>query len=293
MSPTCYSARDVIVLDRDEWGLKWDLDAVESRLFSAYAAEEDDIRAYCEGLDLHTITCCTVYELPLPPDLRHPHTSSSCVEWRAQVGWEGKEDKRRVTSKNLRYGVLQYGKDEKSAAEIRDVEQLGLTRDYHPDTGLYFKARKLLLSKPKYMLHKKLVWGQAIETGETRTFLGRKRRFYPDRRERQAWQQRGVPGDCAKAGLNHTIQGAVADIMNLTLIEVDRLYPESVLHLNAHDGAFVGFPASYKPEDVIPTLTPVIARLWDVAGRQVPITADGKIVYPDGKSERIRFEVNG
>lgn len=281
-----WSARDIITLDKGEWGLKWDLDGVEARLFSAYAGDDEDIQAFREGLDLHTITCCRVYELPLPPDLRNPHTSPSCAAWRAQVGWEGKEDKRRVTSKNLRYGVLQYGINEKAASEIRDIEKLGLTR-----TQLFERAKRLLDSKPKYTAFKRLTWGQVIEQRETRTFLGRKRRFYPSRQEVDTWRRRGIPGDEAKSGLNHRIQGAVADIMNLTLIGIlVDLYPEGTLHLNAHDGAFVGFPVSLRPEDVIPAVTPIIARVWDVEDHKVPITASG-VLLRGGQSERVVFNV--
>ena len=86
------------------------------------------------------------------------------------------------------------------------------------------------------------------------------------------------------------IQGAVADIMNLTLIAIlVDLYPEGVLHLNTHDGAFLGFPDSLKPADVVPTVTPLIARVWDVAGERVPITATGSLMVLGG-SEKVLFE---
>jgi DNA polymerase I-like protein with 3'-5' exonuclease and polymerase domains len=273
--------------EQGEWGLKWDLDGVESRLFSAYAGDKNDLTAWRDGLDLHTITTCSVYDLPLPPDLRNPHTSPSCGDWRVSVGWEGKEDKRRVSCKNLRYGVLQYGTNEKAASEIRDIEKLGLTRE-----ELFARAKKLLASKPRYTAFKSLTWGQAIEQRETRTFLGRKRRFFPSPQEVRTWKTRRIPGDCAKQGLNHMIQGAVADIMNLTLIAIlVDLYPEGVLHLNSHDGAFLGFPDSLKPDDVVPTVTPLIAKVWDVAGEQVPITATGAILWAGGQSEKVLFDV--
>lgn len=283
-SIACWGARDVIALDSHEWGLKWDLDGVEARLFAAYAGDEEDVRAFKRGLDLHTMTTCTMYGLPLPPNLVDPHTSPSCAEWRAEVGWGGKEDTRRTTAKNLRYGVLQYGTNEKAAAGIRDIERLGLTR-----AQLFVVGAKLLASKPEYTAFKRLSWGQAIEQGQTRTFLGRKRRFYPTRQEKDGWERRGVPGDAAKAGLNHRIQGAVADMMNLTLIQVLSEYPDAVLHLNAHDGALVGFPNSLKPEDVVPVVAPMIVKEWSVEGQWVLITASGAIVWPDGRAEKVGF----
>ena len=191
-SVACWSARDTITLDPGEWGLKWDLDGVEARLFAAYAGDDVDILAFKQGLDLHTMTACTMYDLPLPLDLVDPHTSPSCAGWRATVKWEGKEDKRRQTAKGVQYGVLQYGVNEKAASGVRDIEQLGLTR-----AQLFAVGAKLLASKPKYVAFKKLSWGQAIEQGQTRTFLGRKRRFYPTNQERKRWSQRGMPGDAA------------------------------------------------------------------------------------------------
>ena len=76
-------------------------------------------------------------------------------------------------------------------------------------------------------------------------------------------------------------------MMNLTLIAITDAYPDAVLHLNAHDGALLGFPARLKPADVVPVVTPMIAKEWNVEGHRVPITASGAVVWPGGQSERV------
>ena len=52
----------------------------------------------------------------------------------------------------------------------------------------------------------------------------------------------GDPDDRAKDGLNHKIQGAVANLMAWCLIQITRTYPAASLILNKHDGAIVAFP---------------------------------------------------
>ena len=119
--------------------------------------------------------------------------------------------------------------------------------------------------------------------------MGRKRRFFPTPHEVERWASQGVPGDAAKAGLNHRIQGAVVDIMNLTLIAILNTFPDAVLHLHSHDGAFVGFPDTLDPHDVVAVVSPLIARVWEVEGVKVPITASGALVFPTGCPEKVRF----
>lgn len=254
------SIRDVVGPDSDEWALHWDWDSAEARLFIGYVGDQEDLTAIARGEDLHAKTAQLIFGRDNGPY--------------------------RQAAKNLRFAVLQYGTNERAASTIRDIEKLGMTREQ-----LYAKARQLLQSKPKYIAWKLKAWGEAIEEGVSRTFLGRKRRLFPTAREKQQWRERKVPGDAGKEGLNHRIQGAIADMMNETLIQIClHLYPgQARLLVNRHDGAEVGFPMSLKPEDVVPCVTPVIARYWEIEGRQVPITADGQVWW-NGERRPVRFE---
>lgn len=252
--------RDVVVPDPDEWVLSFDWDSAEARLFMGYAGDEEDLAAIARGEDIHAQTAQRIFGQAHGPY--------------------------RQAAKNLRFAVLQYGTNEKAANGIRDIEKLGMTREQ-----FYAKARQLLHEKPKYMAWKLKAWGEAIEEGMSRTFLGRKRRLFPTWKEKQQWHERKAPGDAAKEGLNHRIQGAIADMMNDTLIQIClHLYPgQARLFVNRHDGAELGFPMTLNPKEVVAKVTPVIARYWDVGGCLVPITAEGE-VWREGKRESVRFE---
>jgi hypothetical protein len=148
----------------------------------------------------------------------------------------------------------------------RGVEKLGLTRE-----ELLSGGRAFLASKPALVAWKQRTWSESAAKGESRTFLGRRRRLFGDHKAR------------AKMGLNHMIQGAVADMMNLCLKEIILGHPElgGWLIVNKHDGAIVAFPhgnlgeATYKAKHYV-------HREWEIAGIHIAVLADWKLTTDDG-----------
>ncbi len=277
-TPVCWSLRDIVVPDPGTYFLKWDLDAIEAKLAAAYSGDERDLELFREGFDIHTITCCDMFGLPAPPDLRDPHNAAASQLWRDTVLWGGKDDWRRVGAKTCRY-ALTYAEDERSIHLARDVEKMAPTKKEREEIALRYLA-----SKPKLRALKKRIWKQVIDTGETRTALGRRRRFFVNTEEREEWYQWERPGHACKEGFNHIFQGQVADMMNLTLIAVKRQWPEARLAYQSHDGAQWVFPDSVK---CFPFIRRIVEREWEVAGAKVVSTAGWSVIHDNGQKEEL------
>lgn len=94
--------RNIIVPDPGFVWIAFDLDQIEAKIVAAFSHDRDDLDAFDKGHDLHTITACRMQGVPLPPNLKDPHQSPECTEWREKYKWQGKDDIRRVTAK-VRY----------------------------------------------------------------------------------------------------------------------------------------------------------------------------------------------
>jgi hypothetical protein len=260
--------RSVFVPHLGWWWASWDWDAVEAKLAAAYAQEPDDLRAFELGWDVHTLTACAMFpkQLGVCPTPEDPHGHPAAAEWRATVGWGGKGDRRRHLAKTARYAMT-YGEDEYAVLSAKGVEQLGLTR-----AELLYAGRAYLTAKPKYHEWKRRVWDECRWTRESRTFLGHRRRLFGD------------PQVMARQGLNHKIQGAVAGIMNTTLIALVHpergAIPEGIVGWNAHDGATLTFPVARDVEATMAVLRPIVERVWDVEGSRITLTASWSVTRP-------------
>ena len=250
------SLSDSIMPDEGTYWLHWDWRSIELLIASAYCGDTAVLEAFYKGWDLHTITCCQIFKHSLPPDLVNPH---GCENWRETWVpiWGGKEDRRRHLAKTTTYEMI-YGS--------------------RPQNDF---ARAYLLSKPHLVAWKNKVWAECAEKGVSYTFLGRRRRLFGDHMER------------AKMGLNHQVQGAVADMMNLCLADILVGHPElgGWLVVNKHDGAILAFPTlSTEPSlqltntmsGVVNTCRQIVHREWQIAGQSIAIQADWKLTNDTG-----------
>ena len=267
--------QNVVWPDPGSYWIKWDYSSIEAKIVSALCQDQEDLEAFEHDHDIHTLTACKALGLPFPPvRTKALHTSPECAVWREQVGWKGAKDPRRDVFKVARYG-LAYGYDANALLGVRGVEDLGITR------AELLKAGQLYLrSKPRLAAWKKTTWTEAYRARETRTFLGRRRRLFPTAREIVLFEQTGRPGDTAKEGLNHIVQGAVADVLNLTIIEIAKRWPECYLVLNAHDSGMFSFPLEIE---CWPEIRESVEREWEV-------TQGGKVRFT---AEWVRFESDG
>lgn len=258
--------------DPNEVWVGWDYEGVESRLFVALAEDIEDIEAFARGWDMHTLLCCDTFGLPRPTNYSQPHTAPEDAEWRARIQWGGKEDKRRTLAKNIRFGALQYGIDERAVLQIPNLEDLGLTRATAREA-----ARRALAAKPAYTMFKQRTWGEAIERRIVRTWTGRRRWLFPSRQEIVTWQRLHIPGHAAKAGLNHCIQGGIVDLMNRALIRILTTWPAIRLVYHRHDEAMLGVPKPCEPREIIVQLRPIIEEPLTINGRTIPFPANFKV----------------
>lgn len=256
--------RDVVMPDLGTFWVVWDWDAIEARIIACYANDVEDLDAFKLEHDIHTITCCGVFKYPKPPSLvsNTIHFGDDCAEWRAARKWEGKDDRRRVLSKVVRY-ALQYGKNYRAVMSVKNFEKLGISM---PE--LLKVAKAYWFYKRALLAFKQRTWRQVWDTHEARTFLGRRRRLF------------GLQEDVEKQGLNHMIQGAVADIMNLTLIAIFARWPESWLAYQSHDSGKIAFPVGSNPW---PDIKNMVEMPYEIAGITMPFTAEWHVVTDTGE----------
>lgn len=236
----------VIQPDPGEWWLSWDWSGIEARMFTAYTGDSEDVLWFTGNYDIHTETC------------QHYLFEWDCLP----MDWRGKADERRVRAKNFRYGVLQYGSDERAILGMPGIETLGLDRP-----TLVRRARRFLEARPQAQAWKARVWQACIDQKEARTFMGHRRMLFGD------------PDTRKKEGLNHMIQGSVANLMAWCLIEIlVKRWPRASLILNAHDGATLAFPlheseagtAGPQPSDWGAVRT-IVEREWTIGQGTPPM----------------------
>ncbi len=280
----CWSLRDVVVPDPGTYFIKWDWSAIEARLASGYSGDDEDLELFARDADIHTVTLCKMYKLPMPPDLMDPFKSPSCEEWRRLTGLDNKECWQRTGAKTSRYS-LAYGADERAIHQGKDTDKLA--RDAGLDkAGLEAMAKAYLDSKPKLKAWKYATWDQIYKTHEVRTPLGRRKRLFFTSEEYTKWRKLRRPGHAGKEGLNHLAQGQVADMMNLTIIAIKKRWPESRLAFQSHDGHLSVWPESVNPW---PEIREVVERSWDLGnGRSIVSVADWETVQADGTHRRLR-----
>lgn len=255
----------MILPDPGYYFLHYDLESLHARIAAAYTKDTEDLECFRNGYDLHTRTACGMWGWRfLPPN---------GVEG-ADPPWQGKSDRRRRLAKVIRYALL-LGLSEQSALESKDIEKEGLTRE----EVLGF-ARLYLRSKPHLATAKKRIWEACVREGRARSFMGRLRRLPYDPRSRTSVT------DAMKEGWSHILQGGEQDIMHMILAGVWGIFPNAQLVLNSHDGHTWAFQQStHPPHETAERLRPIVERVWEIQGEQVPVPAEWEILWPDESRE--------
>lgn len=265
--------RDMIVPDQGYVWVGFDLDAIEGKIVAAFSHDRDDLAAFDNGHDIHTITACRMTGIPLPPNLKDPHQSPECADWRASLRWLGKDDPRRVLAK-VRYCLL-YGKDHTAISGSKyekDMVRLGFKRE-----DMHTAAQKFLRSKPNLLTCKRKYWDACAKTSEARTIFGRRRRLFGD------WWMR------AKEGWNHMVQGSVTDMVNNALIE---LCKESwTLVYPSHDAAKISIPALAVErlwrDETLFMFKSAVEKEYTIDGETIKSTATWHIYHSSGEVEHL------
>lgn len=249
----CWSLRDIVLPDHNEVLVTWDHDDAEGRVYALCLNDKEDLVAYQEGFDLHTITCCGLFDMALPTNLKNPHTSVEDTAWRSTYNWQGKDTLARVMAKGFKHGS-KYSVSHLFVRSIKNVEQYGRTMK-----EMEQKAKEYLLLKKDTVEKKKEVMASIKRSKVARNLYGAKRQFYDGSEH------------TAKEGFSFMISSTVSLYNNMSLIMLKKQFPQCRLIHNCHDGDKIAFPKSDVPS--LQELKSVIERpvYWD--GREVMMTA--------------------
>ena len=234
----------------------WDWDQIELRILAALAKDAAYLEAFERDWDVHTLNACDIFDLPKPTERRDP---TKDAEWVKVVGWAGKEDIRRTFAKRFVYR-LNYGGDPHGAGDIPGARQLGLD-----GPQLVEASRRYLAAHPAMASWRVATAAQAHTTRQSRTFMGRLRRL------------EGNKGAIERAAFNHPMQGAVADILNIVVVQIAGACPYAILAWTVHDAAWFEVPTEMV-EDFQRAAYPIITQAWDVYGTKLAVPAKWKEV---------------
>lgn len=257
-TPQCWSVRDILAADDDEVMISFDHDNIEGKIHDLIVNDQEGIKAHQEGYDLHTITCCNIFAMDYPSNLKNPHSSSEDAEWRTKYNWQGKDTKQRVLAKNFNHGS-KYTKTWRFVYRIEDIEKYGVSRD-----SLGQLARRYIDSKKEAWQRKLAIMAHIQRARISRTLYGGRRVFFDSSEE------------TGREGFSHQVSGTVSDYNNHTLILFERLLGDAVrLGHNAHDGDKL-----FIKKDSVPSmdeLRQIIERPIEYNGKQLIMTAGIKI----------------
>ena len=277
----CYTPRDVVVPDPGTYWIHFDWDAIEAKLVAAFSHDKADLEAFSKGYDIHTITACKMWGIPLPPILTKAcHTLPECEEWRGLwvPVWEGGDDRRRTIGKIARYGC-NYGPNEYAILNAKGLDELNLSHEEALQAG-----RMYLDSKPNLREWKFRTWARVLKDRQARTAIGRPRRLFVAEKDVEMWIRRKMPPEVAREGLNHEVQGTVADAMNLTIIKIVERWPQAGLCQQLHDGLVMSFPNNVK---VWPEIREICEPTHKINGYPIKFTGEFERILSSGEKEHL------
>ena len=179
-----------------------DYSQFELRLAAVLAGDEALVSDFNHDVDIHTKTAAEVYQIPME---------------------EVTKLQRRV-AKVINFGIM-YGMSPKGLSDATEMNFFEAKRFIDE----YFKVRQKIYAYLNHTLE------EARETGEVRTFYGRKRPT-PDVKSSNFI----IRNAAERAAQNMPIQGTEADLMKRAMIFVDKKLPEGAkLVLQIHDSLVV------------------------------------------------------
>ena len=213
-----------------------DYSQIELRVMAHLSGDENMIRVFRDGKDLHAATASTIYKKPIEEVTRDERTKSK----RANFG--------------IIYGITIFGL----------AERLDVTRDEAKQLidGFFetFPQVKDYMEKAKQ---------EARQQGYVPTLFGR-RPYLPDINSQNAT----VRGFAERNAINAPIQGTAADIIKVAMIHIFRRFKEegirSKMILQVHDELnFSVYPEEKEQVEKI-----VLEEMQNAFQMQVPLVAD-------------------
>lgn len=265
----------VICPDKGKIWLHHDFDQVELWLQAAIARDEPLLRAKREKWDIHALNTCETFGLPYPPTRIDAHGHPDNRDWRELVGWRGKDDPRRSFSKRFVYRIIYRG-NPAHAGDIPGAKALGLDGRKLADASRTWLAAHAAIP---------LDWARTdefiLKHGYTITWAGRKRRTL-------SVDPSGKITDAICRELsNHRMQGSVADLLNISLLELQDAMPYLILLGSKHDALTMECPEELE-EETWPEYQRIVQQERDIFGVPLTFPASFARIRWDGTTEKVR-----
>lgn len=258
-------------------GTAWlchDWDQVELWIQGAQANDTALLDAKKHKWDVHALNTCQAFALPMPPVLVDANGHPDNAGWRATVQWKGKDDIRRSFSKRFVYRILYRGNPQ-FAGDIPGAKALGLG-----GPQLVKASRAWLAAHPAIPLFWAKTDAFIHAHGYTVTWAGRKRRTL----------SRDLSGRISAATCrelsNHLMQGSVADLLNLTVIELLDTMPYLELIGSKHDALKMACPLD-KLEESWPVYQKIVQQARLINGHNLTFPGTFQQVNADGSKRSI------
>ena len=253
------SLRDLFIPDPDWPWIEFDWDGIEVRIIACESRSKFLLECMENNYDLHSLTTCTIFGLPYPPNLCNPHYSEECEPWRREVRWMGKDDPRRVFSKTFRFR-LNYGGDPKFCGDVPGARTLGLDERRLVEAGYALKKQDPDLAR----------WwdrtaGEIRASGSSRDWNGRLRRF----------STRDIE-EMIRQGYDFGMQAGVQSIAVLTINQLKREFGWQIhLKYGMHDSMKLGvYHQEYNP--ILHRVKQVVQQPRLINGIKMPFPATFK-----------------
>lgn len=269
--------RDIIQPDDGECWLHHDWKGMELHFLECHAGSRILKDAHDNGIDLHTWTMCKMFGYQLPPNLKDPFGDPINQEWRGRYGLQYSGDPRRVFSKSARF-EMNYGGTGATAAS--KAIRMGLSK-----AEVNRALNNLLTADVDYYRWRQAIERQVKTTRVIRTFTGRPRRFL------SIGQQNGtaVPAKVVREALDYPMQAGVSDVANLTIIEMNKQYPQLSLAWTMHDAQDYHCKISDMTPELITGYKAILNSQYIIESKAKCFPVDCSVTYsPDGITAKER-----
>ncbi|MBI2593546.1 hypothetical protein HYW44_02805 [Candidatus Daviesbacteria bacterium] len=161
-----------------------DYSQIELRILAHLSEDENLIKAFKEGLDIHSATASKIFDVPLDEVTRQ----------------------QRMVGKTMNFATL-YGQGPRALSKQLKIDY-ATAKNYIDDYFMQFPKVRIWMAK---------VLEEGMKNGFVQTLGGRKR-YIPE----LASQNRMIQSFGERAAINHPVQGSAADMIKKAMVEIDR-----------------------------------------------------------------------
>lgn len=249
--------RQLFVADSGRIFISIDYSQIELRLLAHFSQDENMMRAYREGIDIHAITASKVFGLPIEKILDDEQNGGS---------------KERKKAKNVNFGIS-YLITAKGLAD-----QIGCSDE---------EAQKIIEDYFRNFPKVKQFIENTIETtrrrGYAETILGRKRRLHKPIRSSDYSER----ASAERQAVNFVIQGSAADLLKKAIVDLQPVLKkhDTYIRFQVHDELIFDAPENISRE----ALEEIMETMRNAIKIDVPIEVDAEI-YPHRWAEGVKID---